>query len=267
MKKLRKIQSYLRRRDLHGLVTESTHYLDWRFQTTFGVDTDILGTYLDARIRYGMGAQTQHDEDAVLKRLLKGYPRPYLVDVGAHDGRSWSNSRGFMLRGWHGILVEPLPKVFTQLAYIYRNNPKATCLNLACTDRSGQQPLYVGTDGDIGMGSTLCEDDNEWFAGMRGDKAILVRTETLTGVLNQADWPQDFALLLVDAEGMDYEVLCGLDFSRYQPSVIVTEEYVANPAKHQAKYDLLRTNGYRLHQVTVEGANAVWLAPSFTVVA
>ncbi|MEZ4581295.1 MAG: hypothetical protein R3A10_06540 [Caldilineaceae bacterium] len=72
--------------------------------------------------------------------------------------------RGFMLRGWHGILVEPLPKVFTQLAYIYRNNPKATCLNLACTDRSGQQPLYVGTDGDIGMGSTLCEDDNEWFA-------------------------------------------------------------------------------------------------------
>ena len=267
MKKLRKIQSYLRRRDLHGLVTESTHYLDWRFQTTFGVDTDILGTYLDARIRYGMGAQTQHDEDAVLKRLLKGYPRPYLVDVGAHDGRSWSNSRGFMLRGWHGILVEPLPKVFAQLAYVYRNNPNAACLNLACTDSSGEQQLFVGTDGDTGMGSSLCADDNEWFAGMRSDTTITVKTETLTSLLDQANWPQDFALLLVDAEGMDYEVLRGLDFSRYRPAVIVTEEYMANPAKHEAKYAMLRANGYRLHHVTGDGANSIWLAPSFAIVA
>ncbi|MEZ4555834.1 MAG: FkbM family methyltransferase [Caldilineaceae bacterium] len=267
MQKIQKVRTYLRHGDLSGLAREGVSYLNWRLQTSYNTQLDLTGRIQDLRAKYGIGKESQYGETAILRKLLRHHPRPYLVDVGAHDGRSWSNSRGFMLRGWHGILVEPLPKVFTQLAYIYRNNPKATCLNLACTDRSGQQPLYVGTDGDIGMGSTLCEDDNEWFADMRGDTAITVRTETLTGVLNQADWPQDFALLLVDAEGMDYEVLCGLDFSRYQPSVIVTEEYVANPAKHQAKYDLLRTNGYRLHQVTVEGANAVWLAPSFAVVA
>ncbi|MCB0056618.1 MAG: hypothetical protein KDE45_06335, partial [Caldilineaceae bacterium] len=102
MKKLRKIQSYLRRRDLHGLAVESAHYLDWRFRTMFDLDIDTLGAYLDARIRYGIGTQTQHDEHVVLRRLLQKCSCRYLVDVGAHDGRSWSNSRDFMLRGWHG---------------------------------------------------------------------------------------------------------------------------------------------------------------------
>ena len=102
---------------------------------------------------------------------------------------------------------------------------------------------------------------------MRSDTTITVKTETLTSLLDQANWPQDFALLLVDAEGMDYEVLRGLDFSRYQPAVIVTEEYMANPAKHEAKYAMLGANGYRLHHVTGDGANSIWLAPSFAIVA
>ena len=233
----------------------------------FDLDIDTLGAYLDARIRYGIGTQTQHDEHVVLRRLLQKCSCRYLVDVGAHDGRSWSNSRDFMLRGWHGILIEPLPKVFAQLAYVYRNNPRATCLNLACSDSSGEQPLYVGADGDTGMGSTLCDDDNEWFGTMRGTATISVKTETLTTILDQTAWPTDFGLLLVDAEGMDYEVLCGLDFARYEPAVIVTEDYVSNPAKHAAKYDLLRANRYRLHHVTGDGANSIWLAPSFAVVA
>ena len=265
--KMQKVRAYLRHGDLYGLAQESFSYVNWRLRTSHDLEFDLPGRIQDVRAKYGLGKESQYGETAILRALLRDHPRPYLVDVGAHDGRSWSNSRGFMLRGWHGILVEPLPKVFTQLAYIYRNNPKATCLNLACTDSSGEQTLYVGADGDIGMGATLCEDDNEWFADMRSDTTISVNTDTLTNILDKANWPKDFGLLLVDAEGMDYEVLCGLDFSRYEPAVIVTEEYMSNEAKHAAKYNLLRESGYRLHQVTEAGANSVWLAPSFAIVA
>ena len=265
--KMQKVRAYLRHGDLYGLAQESFSYVNWRLRTSHDLELDLPGRIQDVRAKYGLGKESQYGETAILRALLRDHPRPYLVDVGAHDGRSWSNSRGFMLRGWHGILIEPLPKVFAQLAYVYRNNPNAACLNLACTDSSGEQQLFVGTDGDTGMGSSLCADDNEWFAGMRSDTTITVKTETLTSLLDQANWPQDFALLLVDAEGMDYEVLRGLDFSRYQPAVIVTEEYMANPAKHEAKYAMLGANGYRLHHVTGDGANSIWLAPSFAIVA
>lgn len=253
--KLGKIQRYLRQGDLSGLIQETRQYLQWRFRT---------GRHYDLAVKYDVASSSQHGEDAILLKLLADYAQPYLVDVGAHDGRSWSNSRPFMLKEWHGILIEPLPKVYQELARVYAKNPRATCLELACADRTGQQPLFIGSDGEVGMGSSLSTDQNVWFDAMRSEESIIVQTDTLTNVLDRAGWPQDFGLLLVDAEGMDYEVLLGLDFARYRPAVIVSEEYVVNPEKHAAKYALLRANGYHLHTV-VDDANSIWLEESFAV--
>jgi hypothetical protein len=56
---------------------------------------------------------------------------------------------------------------------------------------------------------------------------------------------------------MDYEVLLGLDFTRYRPRLILTEEYPFNVAKHDAKYELLRDRGYQLK--TVVNCNSLWI--------
>jgi hypothetical protein len=56
---------------------------------------------------------------------------------------------------------------------------------------------------------------------------------------------------------MDYEVLLGLDPSRYRPRIILTEEYGDNPEKQTAKYALLASRGYRLHATV--GCNTVWV--------
>ena len=42
-------------------------------------------------------------------------------------------------------------------------------------------------------------------------------------------------MLLIDAEGMDFEVLNGLDFDRYRPTIIVTEEYEFERAQTRSK--------------------------------
>lgn len=109
--------------------------------------------------------------------------------------------------------------------------------------------------------STLCMDDNEWFQRHRSNKSIDVEVDTLTNVLAENDFPKDFSLLLVDAEGMDYEVLLGLDFDRFQPRIIVTEEYVSNPEKHSQKYQLLRDHHYILYREM--GANTIWVQKRF----
>jgi hypothetical protein len=103
----------------------------------------------------------------------------------------------------------------------------------------------------------LCSDDNELFNGRRGAETIAVPVKTLTSILLEAGAPGALGILTIDAEGMDYEVLCGLDFDRFQPHVILTEDYPLNIEKHTAKQQLLESHQYRLE--TTLGCNSLWL--------
>ena len=267
--KVAKLRHYLAAGDLAGLGHEAKQYMQWtaqrakRMQVGFQWRSQEFKINVgDQLIKFGYNSGSQYGEDRILAGLLRGHPRPFLVDVGAHAGRSLSNSLPFILRGWRAILLEPLPRVYDQLCYEHRNHPHAICLNMAASDQAGSLPLFLGSDGDIGMTSTLSQDSNEWFDTHRTEESIQVKTEKLTSILDQHDWPTDFGLLLVDAEGMDYEVLTGLDFTRYRPTIVVTEEYVGNPEKHAAKYQLLRANGYLLH-VRLGETNTIWVEDAY----
>jgi FkbM family methyltransferase len=179
-----------------------------------------------------------------------------LVDVGANNGVDLSNSLPFVKRGWRAVLIEPAPAIYAKLVENNSGRSNVTCLQIACSDRTGESDLFIGTDGEEGFMSTLSQSDNEWFAAARSATSIAVKTDTLTNILQSNGSPSQPGLLLVDCEGMDYEVLLGLDFSKFRPTVICTEEYEWEPTKHAAKYSLLIENGYSLVQKV--GANTIW---------
>src|SRR3954469_8975571 len=137
---------------------------------------------------------SQHGEASILASLVgDDWPR-YLVDVGAHDGHSLSNSFPFLELGWSGVLVEPLPQAFSLLAERYGSRADVHCVQAACAEREGRMPLSVGSDGPLPMTSRLGSDGH-------GDVEVAV--QTLTSVLEEAGAPADFSFLLVDAEGTD----------------------------------------------------------------
>ena len=172
-----------------------------------------------------------------------------MVDVGAHDGRTLSNSHPFLALGWSGVLVEPLPAAFERLDALYRDRPDVHCVQVACAEAEGERQLHLGTDGPLTMNSTLRAP-----AGVGAALSVSVRT--LTSVLEACAAPSDFSILLVDAEGMDYEVLAGLDFERFRPRVVVTEDDLTAPDRHAAKTRLLAERGYVLYAVV---GNSIWI--------
>jgi FkbM family methyltransferase len=195
---------------------------------------------------------SQHGEAGIVSGLVGPDWPPYLVDVGAHDGRSLSNSFPFLQLGWAGLVIEPLPTAFARLDELYRDRADVRCLQVACAAVEGELPLVVGDDGPSTMTSTL-------RGGGRGKASVPVRVRTLTSLLDECEAPADFSLLLVDAEGVDYEVLVGLDLARYRPRVIVTED---DPERLAAKSGLLRENGYLLYTV-VAATNSIWVRSEF----
>lgn len=194
---------------------------------------------------------THRGEYAALRRLMSPDFPKIVVDVGASDGFYGSNSFPFVVRGWRSILVEPHPKVFARLQRLHRARPNVTCLNVACAEKPGVFPLYVGNDGEVPSTSTLSNDPE--ILKTRTQDPIMVRVERLTDVLAAQQIQNDLGLLTIDAECMDLEVLEGLDFSRWRPRIIITEDYLPKIA---AKSDLLKKNGYQLR--TQIAGNSIW---------
>lgn len=202
---------------------------------------------------------SQYGQPDFFRRFVpEGSPR-WLVDVGAHDGVEGSNSRGLIVEGWDALLVEPLPQASEALRKNSTGFPKLRIEQCACADYEGVATFHLGTDGPGGQSSSLCEDD-VWKHNHVGE-TITVDVKKITTLLDKHTVPSRFALLLVDAEGMDLEVLQGLDFSRYRPAVICTEVYEANPTKDERKAGLLLSHRYEYRGRI--GSDAIWSDSDF----
>lgn len=57
---------------------------------------------------------SQNDEERIILNYFEGHTGR-LLDIGAYDGKTFSNSLALLERGWHGVLVEASPSTFVKL--------------------------------------------------------------------------------------------------------------------------------------------------------
>lgn len=73
------------------------------------------------------GLHSQWNEDAILHELLKPLPgTPSIVDIGAHDGEWYSNSRRILEDGGRGVLLETDEEKAKACQDLYADNPNVT---------------------------------------------------------------------------------------------------------------------------------------------
>lgn len=192
---------------------------------------------------------------AVRKRLTPDFPR-VVIDVGANDGYHLSNSYPFVRDGWKALLVEPHPEVFKRLSALHAKHPNAICEEVGCGARAATATFHLPKD-PTGVGATACTDDNDKMRLARSDtRQVTIQIAPLTDLLDKHRFPADIGLLSVDAEGLDYDVLLGLDFARYRPRLIIMEEYTENASQFAARNEFLRRQGYQMVQAV--GCNSLW---------
>jgi FkbM family methyltransferase len=74
---------------------------------------------------------SQGGEEAVILSIFEGQPPGLLLDIGAADGKTFSNSLALIERGWFAVLVEPSPTAFLDLLSLHGENPRVTLINAA----------------------------------------------------------------------------------------------------------------------------------------
>ena len=188
-----------------------------------------------------------NDLDRKLERHLD-FDGGRFVEAGANDGLAQSNTYYFeRIRGWTGLLVEPVP----ELAATCRKNRRARVMEAALVAEAapgatvelrtaGLMSTVTGALGDpdatdrhVALGLTVQQ--------LAGSRRLMVPARTLSSLLDQAGFAEPVDLLSLDVEGGEPGALRGLDFARHAPRFICVEarDPAAIAAVLEPRYRLL----------------------------
>jgi FkbM family methyltransferase len=199
---------------------------------------------------------SQAGETIVIRNILNGRKtkKGFFVEIGANDGITVSSTFGLVKEGWSGLSVEANPNVFIRLERNLKEFPKVKTVCAAVALKNGPVKLFYGKNDPHGLLSTISNESSEWFEEHRSEEYIEVPGVPLNDLLEAQKAPLCPDLLIIDTEGMDYEILQSLDFHKYKPKLIVTEDY---SPKNSKKFQLLELAGYSFVQQV--GCNTFWL--------
>lgn len=185
----------------------------------------------------------QFGEDLVARDIL-GLNKGYYVDVGCNHPEKWSNTYLFYLNGWNGLLVDA-NRDLVDACIRSRPIDVAECCLLGDEEGDGVIAIYD----EHALSSAVTDHNADRRSMARLVETRLIRKTTLTQLLDQHQAPSDIDLLSIDVEGMDLQVLLGLDMQRYRPKLIAIEDAAFSPLEplESPVVRLLTQRGYRLY--------------------
>jgi FkbM family methyltransferase len=218
---------------------------------------------LDPRRAWRAGRRRRLKRRMAGPRLLRAFAGAYreavFAEIGANDGEQHDFLRPLILsRRWRGVIVEPVPYVFKRLEHNYRDQPGVTLENVAVGAIDGRLPFYHLAEVEDPGGEGL----PRWYDGIGSfsrDEVLsharyipniesrLVETEVpcvTFQTLCERNGVERLDLLLIDAEGHDWEIIRNIDFEARMPRLLVYEHYHLGPQERRACREHLRGIGY-----------------------
>ena len=196
----------------------------------------------------------------------------FFVQIGANDGIQNDPIRKHVRKdGWKGLLVEPVPHVFSQLVRNYRSYSGLQFANVAVSDKSGTAPMLTAVElpgtakNPMNQISSFRRDvieKHSWMVGDVEQAVVATEVDTLTlhdlfdrhGILK-------YDGLFVDTEGHDKVVLDQVDLVESAPPFILYEHAHLTKVEQADINDRLTGHGYDVTRLRLDTFAAI-LPPS-----
>lgn len=188
---------------------------------------------------------SQHDEEKYIISFFKNCKTGRFLDIGAYDGKTFSNTRQLALQGWGGVLVEPSPSVICPLRKLYEGNDQFEILEVGVGLENGIFPFY-NFDGDA-IGSFDKEHADYWAIKARPYKILQIKVISIESLFEKIGF--DFDFINIDVEGWSVQLLGALDFNKLGRLKMICIEF---EHKVELVKSLLTGHGFRLLQRTSE---------------
>lgn len=148
---------------------------------------------------------SQGQEEAHIVEYFKSRTAPgSLLDIGAFDGKVFSNSLRLIEMGWSAVCVEPSPVPYAALSELHKGNSRVQTLRAAVAPVAGVIDFY-DTNGDA-VSTTNLAHKSKWEAGSKIKfQHIQVPAVTAKDVVDKYGKSYDF--VNIDTENTNLEVL------------------------------------------------------------
>lgn len=169
-----------------------------------------------------------------------------VVDVGAYDGITYSNSRRLIEDyGWKAILIEPNKNSFNSMTSKYSDNDNVTTINIGVNSEEGFLDFFI--ESNDGPGCTFLSSSKDKFQKVYNtvfESCEPVECKKLVNILDENNCDRNINYLSIDTEGMDYEVVRSMDLSKYFVDLI-SVEYVHIDKKKLINF--MSNQGYKVY--------------------
>ncbi len=159
---------------------------------------------------------SQNEEQKHILEFFAEQPIGNLLDIGANDGKTFSNSLALIEKGWYGSLIEPSAKVIGKLRALHKGNKRVVIFFCAVGTETGNaifhdSGAHLPDKSDAALLSTMVTEEKEKW------QTAVEYNETNTMVYTIADLFHNrqlkFDFISIDAEGMDTAILKQIDLT------------------------------------------------------
>lgn len=167
-----------------------------------------------------MSSYSQNSEDTIIINFFNNkYGHDFkgvLLDLGANDGRTFSNALRLIQKGWAGVLVEASKQSFAQLEKEHAGNDAVQCINIGVADRVGTLVFHESGEhigkGDHSLVSTFdARELQRWGTNQKFTKTTIDVVDYST--LMEMSRYKSFDFITMDIEGMETAVLPDMDLT------------------------------------------------------
>lgn len=162
---------------------------------------------------------SQLDEQERIGAYFKGKVGTFL-DIGANDGKTFSNTYALALAGWEGVCVDASPRAFASLKETHKGNDRIQCIHAAVTDRVGMVTLHEASDTLVS--SLDPNQQHAWEAYGFDWHAVNVPSIDVPTLFARSGGI-GFDFVSIDVEGGDLLILQQMDFDAMGTRLICVE--------------------------------------------
>jgi FkbM family methyltransferase len=151
-----------------------------------------------------------------------------ILEIGANDGKTLSNSLAFIEEGWSAYLIEPNESSFKKLQKLHETNKRVKTYNFGIDTISGKKKYFesgklLGSE-DHSLVSCIDEKETLRWRGVvdfKESEAIFLTWDDFLENDNLTN--AAFNVISIDAEGHDWNILQQIDLVKHQCEVLCVE--------------------------------------------
>lgn len=151
-----------------------------------------------------------NEEDLIIAELNRmSVNSGRFLDIGAWDGKGFSNTYRLSELGWSGVCVEPSPNAFPSLLKNYATFPSVILVNAAVTKATQGSLVKWHDSGGDAISTTDLAHKTKWETGWKVKYSTFwIYTMPVMALFDQFGF--DFDLINIDVEATNWDVFQAL---------------------------------------------------------